>query len=303
MQRITIWLWLVFAGAVVQLAALTTDFYIYEGEEQSAWMGIPTTSELVLFSAGIALAAFLLTAAGRAPLNGRTLGRLVGAAGLIATLQLAYRMVAPPFGGRVPEHATILGDSCLFWCLPSQAEPAQLLAGIWAGLLGCLAVAVGGFLHSATAVARNTPAVSWTAPEQAGATPWLKLAALGAGGQLVFGFTFFTFFRTMGPRGETTWSGWLPMPHTASMVLAVTAAILLLVWLAAQKRAPLRPAAMGALVAVLAGLASARVAFRIIAPPFGSTGQTDIAPAAYLALLSGLVAVGAGIMQGRGLRT
>lgn len=297
MHRLTVWLWLVFVGAVLQLGALTTKFYVYEGDEQSAWMGIPTTSELILFSAIVALANFLLTAGGRPPVSGKTLGKIVGAAGLIAGLQLAYRMIAPPFGGRVPEHATIIGDSCLYWCPPGQAEPAQLLPGIWVALAGCIAVAIGGFLHSRTRTAEQTPAVSWAAPVQSGLTPWLALAALGVTGLFVFGFTLFTFFRTIGTRGETTWSGWLPMPHTASLTFAVTATILALVWAASKYRAPLNPAALGALIAVLASIATSRVLYRIIEPPFGRMSDLEIGPAAYVAVAAGLMAVFAGIMQ------
>lgn len=39
MRNITVWLWLVLAGAALQLSSLTTDYFVYEGEAQSAWMG------------------------------------------------------------------------------------------------------------------------------------------------------------------------------------------------------------------------------------------------------------------------
>jgi len=302
MERITAWLWLALAGAALQLSSLTTDFFMHGGEAQSAWMGLPTTSELILLSAVVAIVMIGLTAAARSPWSGPATGRIAGAIGLLATLQLAYRLIAPPFGAEVPSHVTLLSSSCMYWCLPSQAEAAQPLPGVWIALAGCAAVALGGFLHATTRAAKATPALPWTATIQAGATPWLNLAALGAVGQLFFGFTFFTFFRTFGRRGETTWSGWLPMPHTASWVFAISGAILLLVWAAARRRAPLSPSDLGALIAVLAFTSSARIGFRIVDSPFGPTSQVEIGPAAYLALLAGLLAVLAGVIQATSFR-
>lgn len=297
MRNVTVALWLVVGGALLQLASLTTDFFSYDGEAQSAWMGLPTTSELILFSAMTAIVMVGLTAAARSPLRGTVTGRVVAAAGLIAAAQLSYRMIAPPFGAEVPSHVTIFGGSCMFWCIPSEAEPAALLPGMWVALAGCFAIAMGGYLHSRTQAAKETPARSWAAPVQAGMTPWLGLAALGAAGQLVFGFTFFTFYRTIGARGETTWSGWLPMPHTASWVFAATVAIVALVWLASKNRAPLRPFALGALIAGLAAISAARIGFRIFEPPFGPATNVEVTPGAYLALLAALLAVVAAIMQ------
>lgn len=60
-------------------------------------------------------------------------------------------------------------------------------------------------------------------------TPWLGLAALGAIGQFVLGYTFFTFYTTSGDQGEVAWSGWLPTPHTSSLVLAITLVVVGLV--------------------------------------------------------------------------
>lgn len=302
MHRITAWLWLVLAGAALQLSSLTTDFFMHDGEAQSAWMGLPTTSELILLSAIVAIVMFALTAAARSPASGPATGRIAGAVGLLATAQLAYRLIAPPFGGDVPGHVTIFGNSCLFWCLPSQAEAAQPLPGVWVALAGCAAVAIGGFLHATTRTAKATPARPWIAAVQSGATPWLKLAALGAIGQTVFGFTFFTFFRTVGRRGETTWSGWLPMPHTASWVFAISIAIVALVWVASRRRAPLNPSDLGALIAVLAFTSSARIGFRIVDSPFGPASTVEIGPAAYLSLLAGLLAMAAGVIQATSYR-
>ncbi len=72
---------------------------------------------------------------------------------------------------------------------------------------------------------------------------------MGALGQFVFGFTFFTFFTTMGDAGEVAWSGWLPTPHTSSLVLSITLTVIGLVWAVARGRAPLSPMALGGLVA------------------------------------------------------
>ncbi|MBA3667718.1 MAG: hypothetical protein H0W65_08345 [Sphingomonas sp.] len=298
MRNITIGLWLVLAGVALQLSSLITNYFSYRGEPQSAWMGLPTTAELILFCAVVAAIAVGLAATRRSPLTGSSTGLLASAAGVIAALQLSYRMIAPPFGGEVPDHVTILGNSCLFWCLPSQAEPAQILPGAWVALAGCLSVALGGLLHSQSRSAKQTNAVSWVAPIQTGLTPWLSLAALGAVGQLVFGFTFFSFFRTIGRSGtETTWSGWLPMPHTASWIFVTAIVILLLVRAASRRRAPLEPFALGGLIAALAAIASVRIWFRILTPPFGPTTQVEILPGAYLSLITALLCLLAAIVH------
>lgn len=48
---------------------------------------------------------------------------------------------------------------------------------------------------------------------------------------------------------------------------------------------------------MLSALSSVRIAFRMVAPPFGSMSYVEGAPAAYLALLSGLIAAAASVVQ------
>ncbi len=296
MQRITLWLGLAVVGAILQLYAITSDFYVFEGETNDAWFGIPHASDLLLLSALVAVVLFVLTLIGRNPLSGRGIGLFVGIVGLIATLQLGYRMIVPPFDGFVPPNSDIIGSGCLFYCLPSQAVDAQLLPGIFIGFIGCLAVAVGGFLHAFSGAARSTQANPTIARSQTGMTPWLGLAALGAIGQFVFGYTFFTFYITPGDTGgETYWSGWLPSPHTSSIILGLTVAVVALIWYASRGKAPLNPMAFGGLIAVLGLLSTYRIFFRIIEPPFGDVA--DIGFAAYLSLLSAILILVAGLVH------
>lgn len=297
MQRATPWLWLALGGSVLQLIALGSNFYVAsDGELKDAWLGIPHTSDLIFLSAIVAIGLFAATALGRNPIRGRNVGLTMGIVGLLAALQLGYRMIVPPFGGYVPPNSGIIGTGCLYFCLPSEAEPAELLAGIWIGFVGCLAVTLGGLLHAFSRTARETPARPWIAPLQSGMTPWLGLAALGAVGQFVFGYTFFTFYRTVGDQGETAWSGWLPTPHTSSLVLAVTLVVIVLVWLAARVRSPLNPAALGGLIAVSGFVSASRIFFRIIEPPFGSPVE-EIGVAAYLSLLAAALVLVSGIVH------
>ncbi|MEJ7817020.1 MAG: hypothetical protein WKF53_17755, partial [Rubrobacter sp.] len=95
--------------------------------------------------------------------------------------------------------------------------------------------------------------------------------------------------------GEVTWSGWLPTPHTSSLILAITLAVIGLVWAVARGRAPLNPMALGGLVAVLGLISGSRVFYRIVEPPF-SSGPVEIGLAAYLSLLSAVVIVVSGIV-------
>lgn len=295
MQRITLWLGLAAVGALLQLYAITSDFYVFEGEARDAWFGIPHASDLLVLSALVAVALFALTVIGRNPMSGRGIGLFVGIVGLLATLQLGYRMIVPPFDGFVPSNSDIIGSGCLFYCLPSQAVDAQLLAGIWIGFIGCLAVTVGGFLHAFSGTARRTPANPTIARSQTGMTPWLGLATLGAIGQFVFGYTFFTFYITPGDGGETYWSGWLPSPHTSSLVLGITLIIAALVWYASRGKAPFGPMAFGGLIAVLGLVSTYRIFYRIIEPPFGDVAS--IAFAAYLSLLSAILVIVGGIVH------
>ena len=294
MRKITPWLWLALAGSVLQFIALGSNFYVFEDERKDAWQGIPHASDLILFSALVAIGLVTATALGRNPIRGRNIGLVIGIVGLLATLQLGYRMIVPPFGGSVPSNPGIIGTGCLYYCPPSEANPAELLPGIWFGLVGCLAVTLGGLLHAFSRTARETPANPPVASLQSGMTPWLGLAALGAVGQFVFGYTFFTFYTTNG--GETNWSGWLPTPHTSSLVLAITLAVIGLVWAAGRGRSPLSPAALGGLIAALGFVSTSRIFFRIIDPPFGSPVD-EIGVAAYLALLAAALVLVSGIVH------
>jgi len=294
MQRITPWLWMALAGSVLQFIALGSNFYVFEDERKDAWQGIPHASDLILFSALVAIGLFTATALDRNPIRGRNIGLVIGIVGLLATLQLGYRMIVPPFGGSVPTSPGIIGSGCLYYCLPSEASSAELLPGIWIGFIGCLALTLGGLLHAFSRTARETPASPPVAPLQSGMTPWLGLAALGAVGQFVFGYTFFTFYTTNG--GETNWSGWLPTPHTSSLVLAITLAVVGLVWAASRGRSPLNPAALGGLIAVLGFISTSRIFFRIIDPPFGDPVDA-IGVAAYLALIAAALVLASGIVH------
>ncbi len=299
MRGITLWLWLALAGVVLQLIALAgPDFYVYEGERQDAWFGIPHTSDLILLSAIVAVGLFAATVLGRNPVRGRSVGMIIGVVGLLATLQLGYRMIAPPFKFELGGTETIgLFGSCLFYCAPANAADATLLAGIWIAFIGCLAVTLGGFLHAFSRTAQETPARPWIAPRQTGMNPWLGLAALGAAGQFVLGFTFFIFYTTPSDQGgEIAWSGWLPSPHTSSLVLAVSLAVIGLVWAAARGKAPLNPAALGGLIAVLGLISTYRIFYRIVQSPFGDS-PVEIGVAAYLSLISALLIVVSGIVH------
>jgi len=297
MPALTVPLWLALAGVLLQFVSLGTDFYLWEGTRQTAWFGVPHTSELIVLSALVAGGLVGMIAANRSPLSGRNGGLTIGVVGLLATLQLIYRMIAPPFGGRVPEHAAIIGDSCLYYCLPSEAASADLLPGIWMALAGSLMVTLGGFAHALVRAGQHPPARSWRAQVQPHMNVWLGLAALGAIGQFGFGYTFFTFYRTIRQDGTTTWSGWLPTPHTGSVVLAVTVLVVGLVWSVSRGRAPLAAAPVGAVIAVLGFVSTARIAYRIIQPPFGGNQLVQIGPAAYLALACAVLIVIAGFVQ------
>src|SRR5262249_29137223 len=259
MTALTVPLWLALAGALLQFVSLGTDFYLWEGTRQTAWFGVPHTSELIVLSALVAGGLVGLIAANRSPLPGQNGGLPIGPVGLLATLQLIYRMIPPPFGGRVPEHATIVGDSCLYYCWPSEAASADLLPGIWMALAGSLMVTLGGFAHALAPQNQHLPARSWRAQVRPRMNGWLGLRALGAIGQFGFGYTFFTFYRTIRQDGTTTWSGWLPTPHTGSVVLAVTALVVGLVWSVSRGRPPLAAAPIGAVIAVLGFVSTARI--------------------------------------------
>jgi len=297
MQRITPWLWLVAAGAVLQLVAISADFYTFEGESRDAWLGVPHTAGLLLLSAGVAIVLLVALAANRQPLRGRSVGLSIGIVGLVTALMVGYRMLVPPFGD-TPDANNIIGitGECYFFCLPGSDgdAPADVLLGMWLALVGSAAVALGGLVHAVSRRGRETPARPSIARQQAGMTPFLGVAALGSVAMFVFGYTVFTFYTTQG--GNVAWSGWLPTPQTANLVLLGVALVLGLTWAARKSRSPLSPAALGGVIAAIGFAAGSRILFRMIEPPFGG-GGTEIKLGAYLALLSAIAVIIAGIAQ------
>ena len=300
MRHISIWLWAALGGAVLQFIALGSNFYVVHGNDgdttRDAWLGIPHTSDLILTSAVITVLAFAVAARGRSPLRGRSLGLLVALGGLLATAMLVYRMLVPPFGG------------CLTLSCTEPRADVTLLAGIWIGLAGCVLVLLGGLGHAFSAAAKRTLAMPPIAAQQAGMTPWLGLAALGLVVAFVAPFTAFKVYRVeefLGQQGATEWGGWLSIPHTSSLVLAITLIAVLLVIAAARRRSPLSPAALGATLAVGAFVVAARELYRIVQPPFSTAGGTgnrhvgivEILPPFWVGFAGAVVALLAGVVQ------
>lgn len=272
MQRISIWLWLAVGGAALQLSALGSNFYVVNGKGGSttrdAWLGLPHASDLILVSAVVTVVAMALSARGRSPVSGRTLGVAVAVLGGLATAQLAYRMAVPPFG-------------CLTYnCGTSAKADVTLLAGIWMGLIGCALALIGGMGHAFSAAASRTPATPEVSDRQTGMTPLVGLAGLGLLISFVGPFTFLDAYRVegfMGSSSAATWGGWLSAPHTSSLVLAATIVGVTLVVAAARRRSLLSPSALGATLAVLGFTIASRELFRMLQPPFSSAGGQDTA--------------------------
>lgn len=297
MRRTTVFLWIALGGAILQLISLGSNFYVAGGEVKDAWFGIPHTSDLLLASGVVTIVALGLTAWGRMPMRGRLTGLAVGIVGLLATLQLTYRIITPPFGG------------CLqYGCAFNQANPdIELLVGIWIALAGSVVVTIGGFAHALSRTAADTAGARWAVDRQAGMNPWLGLAGIGAVAQFVFPFTFFDVYSVegfLGQGGTTSWGGWLSIPHTSSLVLATTVAILALVVAAARGRSPLSPTALGAVIATLGFLAGARILYRLVAPPFqtaggsaSEVGTVAVQWAGYLGVIAAAAVVVAGLAQ------
>lgn len=304
-QRLSIWLWIALAGAILQLTGLASNFYRVargEGEPENllGWQAIPHTSDLIFFSAVVAIVFFFLVASHRSPVRGRNVGLWIGIVGLLAFLQLGYRMLAPPFAINIAGDQTLLnltsGD-CQFYCSPAAAAEAdaQLLTGIWFSVVGCALVAIAGLAHAVSGAARVSPARPWIAAEQGGRTPWLPVAAVGAVAAFVLGYTVLPFYSTARQGQVIQWSGWLPTPHTSSLILLLAAVTGWLAVVAGRGRSPLGPAALGGTVAIIGFIISSRILLRILQPPFGS--PAEIEPAAYAALGAGVVVMLAGLAQ------
>lgn len=296
LHRLSFGLWIALAGAVVGVSAIASDFYFLENSStiRDAWFGVPHTADLILASAIVALVMSGLTAADRSPTAGRWVGGIIALVGLLATAQVVYRMIVPPFGG------------CLTYNCTSPRQPVDLLAGIWMGLGGTVAVTLGGLIHMFTRKARHTRPNAWVAGAQSGMTPWLGLAALAS--ILMVAVTFWPWY-TAAFSGEDaqpqTWSGWLSIPHTSDFLLVITAVIVLLVVAAARNRSPIHPSALGATIALLAFAGVTRIAYRIAVPPFHSsavagqfdTGSVSIHLWAWLGIGAAVVAFIAGLVQ------
>jgi hypothetical protein len=294
MARVSGWLWIALAGTVLLFVSLGTNFYLYEGEARDAWFGVAHASEFLLATGLVTIVLTALMATGRSLVRGRTAGIIIGVMGAYGSLHVVYRMFAPPFEFELGNRITVLSlfDSCLGFCNPAQAADVSLLPGIWIALAGSVAVAIGGFLHAFSARAKVVPANFWRATEQTGMSPWLGLAGLGAVGQWLFGYTVFTFYIV---GGETEWSGWFPTPHTSVMVIWSTLLVVGLVVAASRRRAPMSPAALGGVIALLGFFSGSRILYRMIEPPFGGgTAPAEIGIGAFLALASAVVIVVSG---------
>lgn len=303
-QRLSIWLWIALAGAVLQLSGLASNFYRVtrqgETENRDGWQGIPHTADLIFFSALVAIVFFFLVASNRSPVRGRNVGLWIGIVGLLAFLQLGYRMLAPPFAFNITGDQTLLnlvsGD-CQFYCSPGAAAKAnaELLTGIWFSFVGCVLVAVAGLAHTVSGAARVSPARPWIAAEQPGRNPWLPIAAVAAVAAFVLGYTVLPFYSTTRQGQVILWSGWLPTPHTSSLILLLAAVTVGLAVVAGRGRSPLGPAMLGGTVAIIGFIISSRILLRILQPPFGSSAEIE--PAAYAALGAGVLVLLAGLAQ------
>lgn len=296
-NAISIGLWVALAAAVVQFTAVGSDFYQLGETVRDAWFGVPHASQLVLISALTTVTLAGLAAGGRSPVRGRTIGTIIAVVGLIATAHLAYRMAVPPFKG------------CLtFNCGFEPKVEATLLPGIWMALVGNLGAVVGGILHAGSRAAKETHANFWVSVRQTGMTPWLGIAALSAVIMFVVGYLVLPFYTVTGGPAES-WTGWMSIPHTAGLVLLVTLAIVGLVIAAARDRAPMAPTGLGATIAILAFVATARTVYRMVVAPFYSgpaegvfQAGAEINLAAWVALVFGIVTFVAGAVHARSHR-
>lgn len=304
MKRISPGLWVAVVGAIASLVAVGSDFYVLNpgGKSPSivaAWIGLPHASDLVLASALVTSVLVVLVAMDRAPARGKTVGALVAAVGFIALAQLVYRIILPPFGG------------CLsYWNCSGSKSHVSLLPGIYFGVVGAALALVGGLAHMASRTAADTAPHNPLAERQDGLTPLLGLAAGGAVVMIALGFNFMPFYTNGFSSGPgVDWSAWVAIPKTADLVLVMAGVVVFLAVSAARKRAPVSPAALGAIVAV-AGLVSAeRIGYRILDSPFVSSanqpgsfaGGTNTTPNlhiwAFVALAGAIVMVLAGIGQ------
>ncbi len=300
MQRISMWLWIAVGGAVLQLSSLGSNFYVINGKDgnttRDAWLGIPHASDLILASAVVTIIALVLSARSRSPVSGRTLGLAVTIVGGLAAAQLVYRMFVPPFG-------------CLTYsaCGTTAKADVTLLTGIWMGLGGCALALLGGLGHTFSAAARRTLAAPVIAERQAGMTPWLGLAGLGAVVAFVAPFTLFKVYRVdgfLGAKSSATWGGWLSLPHTSSLVLIAAIVTVGLVVAVARQRSVLSPSAIGATIGVLGFIVASRELFRILEPPFSSAGGSDtpvgtvtILPAFWIGFAAAVIVCVAAIVQ------
>lgn len=292
MDRISVGLWVAVLAAVLQLSSVASDFYEVGDSVRDAWFGVPHTADLIAISGLTTLVLLAFVAAGRSPVRGRTAGWLIAGVGLVATLQVAYRMAVPPFGG------------CLtYTCGATPNNPdIGLLVGIWIALAGCVIAVIGGVLHALSSRARATEANFWVADEQPGVTPALGTAALGMAGAFLVGYTVLDFYTVQ--QGDTTagWSAWLSAPHTSTLVLLLAIASVILVVAASRRRAPMSPQALGATIAVLAFVAAVRTGYRMLVSPFFSGPAEGVFEEgvvinlpAFVALALALIAMAAGI--------
>lgn len=302
-ERVSAGLWIALAAATLQFTAIASDFYQVGENVRDAWFGIPHTADLILLSALATVVLSALTAGDRSPVSGRTVGVIIGLIGLLATLQLGYRMIVPPFKG------------CLtFNCGFTPKADVTLLTGIWIGLVGNIGATLGGFIHAGSSTAKLTRPNFWVSNRQTGMTPWLGMAGLSAAAMFIVGFTFAPFYSVPKEGGDLeAWTAWLSIPHTSSLILLLATIIVGLVIAAGRGKAPMGPTGLGGTIAVLGFMAGVRTLYRILVSPFFSgpaegvfAKGVQVHTVAYVALGFAGLAVVAGIahaMKHRGSQT
>lgn len=96
---------------------------------------------------------------------------------------------------------------------------------------------------------------------------WLWLALGGAALQATaLGSNFYVI---NGPDGGTTKDAWLGIPHASDLILLSVVATVVAVAFSARHRTPVSGRTLGTTVAVVGGLATAQLAYRMAVPPFG----------------------------------
>jgi hypothetical protein len=139
-RRLRIGEWLAGIGGAALLAALFVGWYGiegYEGVSRTAWEVFTVMDVLLALMGGLAIATAAMAAAHRAPAVSLAMASLLALIGLVLTIVVVVRTVAPPDFAWEGIAVVPAGEQ--------PSDDVSRAPGLWIGLAACVLTTIGAF--------------------------------------------------------------------------------------------------------------------------------------------------------------